>query len=796
MPEQNPVKPYSKNEPKQTENVIVNKNERLIVPPIEKENEIVIVNLNEKENKNLYVDENLNEQENEDSDDEIFNEIAEIKSYLLKLSELEEENSQKLHEFEMILKEQYRPYSATPEPIEVVEPENFDLEDFTFAPSEKEVDDYISEVESVTEKHPIESDDAGLGIFDERPKSHYLNSKDVQANVPSYYLNTKESVSRIENDDQSFPDKDSIYDDDDSSDGCTVKQSVSSEMEEDEIVLNPFKPLTKPTLISDEEISFYNEDSHYINENPERKTIVRGKTFDEMAVDPDYDKTSCRQQDSTAKIQTFPWTLQLLLPNLLFYQDSDISLLRETLSFEFWVNLISILFFGMMTFIGFLIETPINTLSFAMMIIFYNIKTLIHIGVKDWGFFRQRQKQIHCLEAASPHLRNWLLNPFENEKRQNIRKHFLQAGSLKERFKQRKPESKKASTKPKTHSIRPIRKTEDELKPTISQTIVKFVDERPYITASLQNGQKIMCLVDSGATSSAIRPHLIEKLQETHPVPRVKKCFSLQGVIPGVTANGKDVALITLTLENGYELKNIPFIVHDSGNDLLIGTNVIKAFKWSNHWEGDRFYIQLGNKEPGRVEATFRHQSELDACTINNIVLQPNEKQMIPLRIPTLTGLGKTTFHGKDVYIRSCGPEDDSQDIEIVSSLARLRKDTIPAHIINHSKHPIQLESGTPIATVQVFNKNSNSPDILDLNDISIFREKINTIPFSTHLDCHCKLGKGDVLIYFTDHFGHTFLNKDLLYFNHTTPALERIKTGTGKMVSIRSHSCFPNTLN
>ena len=348
-------------------------------------------------------------------------------------------------------------------------------------------------------------------------------------------------------------------------------------------------------------------------------------------------------------------------------------------------------------------------------------------------------------------------------------------------------------------------------RPRISEMEIDLIGERPYLPVILDNSAKIMALVDSGSTSCAIRPSILAKLEEKVPVPRATKEYKLKGVIPGATKSGKDIAFVTLELQKGYIVRNIPMVVMDTGVDVLIGSNLIRSHRWANYWKEGKYFIDIGRtphksdspyeynskgekvrkrKEP--IEAHFLPSSVVKGISMAAMVLEPQEKRIIPLKIPALDNMRNTNFHNSDLMAIDIDEKAENPVLKVFAGKTRMIKKCVAVQVKNTSDQPVFFEKGMEIANIQISKSVEDGGEVesIDITSLLHTKKAYEAIPTVVPMadTCHCEIGKDKenprVTIQIADKFGLTSTADNLVttvpheYNSKEVKRMEPLKPG------------------
>ena len=439
--------------------------------------------------------------------------------------------------------------------------------------------------------------------------------------------------------------------------------------------------------------------------------------------------------------------------NQLKEEGVNIDLMQESFSTCSLKGLLGLAFFAMTVIIGELLQAPMAFLTALWGFALFNLTHAAKSVFNDFNIFRKKRKYRQQLFQAKPDLQLWIskhtndkpdIQPWQSLTEQGLGNPRLQG------LKIQKPDGVIS------HNPRKKRILVEKL--DMSKTECKLIDDRPYLPIRLAGGLEIMALVDTGASSTSIRPSLVEKLEKITPVARVKKDYEITGVVPGATTSGDEYALISFKVSTGYEIHNTPMIIADMGTDILIGANLIRSEQIGTKWKENRYFIEIGD-DKRQIEAFFLPQSILTAVTVSSMVLMPNEKKIIPLRIPSLDGIKNSNFHKESLFASSLQGDSD-QGIEITPCLTKIKRNKLLVEVVNKTNHPVACKEQLEMAQIQVLsattNKESNIFDITKYRQTKYTFERIPRLTKGSPCYCHHKRNTGWVVIQIGDRYGMT----------------------------------------
>ena len=296
-----------------------------------------------------------------------------------------------------------------------------------------------------------------------------------------------------------------------------------------------------------------------------------------------------------------------------------------------------------------------------------------------------------------------------------------------------KPEGSVASSNKvkRTYHIEPAKISEAR--------IIKTIDDRHFFRIKFFEYITRLALYDPGACSCTISPKFLEELQTIGHVPMNEANLNIKGVIQKASEKANKIAYLDFQLETGYWLKNVPFVVFDSGNDILIGNNLIRAHRWANCWKNDNFYIDIGNNEP--LIPTYltkpSENKEIGAITISKMTIYPTETTTIGLSIPYMGSQSLSHFKHRDLLVEPLFENEDNDMLEYYPTLSRHRKNELNIVVRNKGDMPIEIEKGMEVAKVSTLAREAKPLEIRELHDA---KKTYNSIPRIHTKECHCHI--------------------------------------------------------
>jgi hypothetical protein len=276
----------------------------------------------------------------------------------------------------------------------------------------------------------------------------------------------------------------------------------------------------------------------------------------------------------------------------------------------------------------------------------------------------------------------------------------------------------------------------------ISETrIIKLNDNRPYVVTRFVNDITRYALLDSGATCSAIHPRFLEELQKYHYVPVSKTHITVEGCVPNIYKVGDQIAYLSFQLETGHWVHHAPFLVYSGNYDVLIGSNLIRGYRWSNCWKNQDCYIDLGNNEPlVPIHYGGRDTFKTAAASINEITIMPQETQILEIGMPHMDRFSKNSFKKHNLEItplidKDEEMEDGNKGLVIHPSLSKMKRGRLCVAASNFGKFPLTINKGQHLAFV---NTVDHDDSIEHVNDHLQTKKIYDLIPRLVTQECHC----------------------------------------------------------
>ena len=298
--------------------------------------------------------------------------------------------------------------------------------------------------------------------------------------------------------------------------------------------------------------------------------------------------------------------------------------------------------------------------------------------------------------------------------------------------------------------------------------VVGLLDQRPYIKITLPDNRTYNALFDTGSSCCCISPVLLKELQKTCYVPIGDSNFVLQGVVPDSSSNITQTAFIDIALENGHIVHQVPFMVHHSSSDILIGNNMIRSQRWANHWDGDQYYIDLGHNNQ-RIKAHFIKNSgsfyeaakaRISALSVSEAIIMPQETTVVRLKFPELNNGLPDLWKKTDLLASPLfDPEKGDSGLEVLPSFTRMNKNKeIVVAVKNSSSFPFHITEDMELATITTLDKTEEHYDLREYQATKLAFEKIPRIRLDT---CFCNFpfleaNEKAILIQFADAHGNS----------------------------------------
>ena len=313
--------------------------------------------------------------------------------------------------------------------------------------------------------------------------------------------------------------------------------------------------------------------------------------------------------------------------------------------------------------------------------------------------------------------------------------------------------------------------------------VVKTVARRPFIQVSFADGKKRLALIDSGSSSCVIHPKFLEHIREHSDkyIPVEDAGINVEGVVRGSKAHVK-TAYLDLTIETGYTVPRIPFLVMENRYGVIIGSNLVQAQRWGSTWKNDEFYIQIGPTKKVKTQfdppptlysttSNVAFVDELTAVSEYETTLMPHKKTMISLQVPEKviveTNGERPSFFifpkGNEKFVSTekadqhlatapDGPVAHVSSVEVggdratskeeggvvlTPSCSRLsQRGSLFVEITNKSDFPMVIPQGIEIAEIQQVEKEAK---VFSLDVYQQASHIFRNIPRISQIDCHCQ---------------------------------------------------------
>jgi hypothetical protein len=413
------------------------------------------------------------------------------------------------------------------------------------------------------------------------------------------------------------------------------------------------------------------------------------------------------------------------------------AMLKNSIPPGFFYNSIITSFLLIIVFLGFIIQIPMAFLIGVFSFLYYFGPKTVQ-GLRDIfktfmdNYFNAREQRKRFTNRTG-HTDRAVRNPSKlYAKTKSTGTTSIRMNAM-DGFHIIKPEGSVASSKKikRTYQIEPAKVSEAR--------IIKTVDNRHFFQVLFFEHISRLALYDPGACSCTISPKFLEELQAIGHVPTEETSLNVYGVTKKSSSKANKIAYLDFQLETGYWLKNVPFVVFDTGNDILIGNNLIRAHRWANCWKNSNFYIDIGNNEPliPTYNSSIPHDKEIAAVSISDITIYPSETTTVGLTIPYMGSRSLSHFKHRDLLSEPLLEPQDDDLLEYFPTLSRLRKKELAIVVRNKGDLPFKIEKGMEVAKVSAVEKDQKPKKIEELHEaMKIY----NSIPRIHTNDCHCKI--------------------------------------------------------
>jgi hypothetical protein len=295
-----------------------------------------------------------------------------------------------------------------------------------------------------------------------------------------------------------------------------------------------------------------------------------------------------------------------------------------------------------------------------------------------------------------------------------------------------KPEGSAASSKRvnRTYSIRPAQPSEAR--------IIQTVDNQHYFKTIFFDSLSKLALYDPGACCCAISRKFLKELQTYGYVPLQDSSLKVEGAVGGAKEEVKQIAYLDFKLETGYTIHDVPFMILETGGDVLIGNNLIRAHRWANCWKNSNFYIDIGQDKT--LVPTYSRplppDRPINTVAISKINVYPSETTTIGLGIPHMGSKSLNNFKRRDLLTSALDNSLDDR-LEIYPTLTRLKNNEIQVVVKNKSDTPFPIYEGMELASVKIAPPQTQVSHIEELHHA---KKIYNSIPRIHTNECHCQI--------------------------------------------------------
>ncbi|HEY7535605.1 MAG TPA: retropepsin-like aspartic protease, partial [Thermodesulfobacteriota bacterium] len=268
--------------------------------------------------------------------------------------------------------------------------------------------------------------------------------------------------------------------------------------------------------------------------------------------------------------------------------------------------------------------------------------------------------------------------------------------------------------------------------------ILKLNDNRPYVITKFVNDITRYALLDSGATCSAIHPRFLEEIQKYHYVPVSNTHITVEGCVPNVYKVGDQIAYLSFQLETGHWIHHAPFLVYAGNYDVLIGSNLIRGYRWANCWKNQNCYIDLGNNEPlVPIHYGGRDTFKTTAASMNEMIIMPQETQILEMNLPHMDKHSRAPLQKCDLEVKPMENDDKSdKDLVIHPSITKIKRGRFCVAASNLGKYPLTINKGQHLAFVEPL---EHDDQVSHVNEFLRTKKIYDLIPRLVTQECHCQ---------------------------------------------------------
>ncbi len=457
----------------------------------------------------------------------------------------------------------------------------------------------------------------------------------------------------------------------------------------------------------------------------------------------------------------------------------DIGLWANMLSKDTVINILNFLFFTIMSLIGVIFELgSYFILPFYGVMCYFVINGLCCVK-RDLSLINKHLRWKRKVNKAPLTLRKWLEsrgvpNPTKSEQ---VNGFIMAMGPPGLNAKSIKPEGM-ASYRSKT---RKIKINAQPSKPCKNEVKVNLIGDRAHVPISFAGDSlSKVALIDMGASSCCVSPGILQEIEQFICVPRVPYKYNMGGVFPNHVERYEDYVLLTFKVGPELELRNIPFIVTENTSGIILGMNVLRAFRFSQYWKGDDLYFKFSNNNSisSSVKAIFLPTSRLSASTVAEVIVEPGEIIPVELNIPCLKGIKNSNLNKTPVYLTTSQDlvDNSSQGLEVLPCITTIKKNTVNGLIKNTSDVPLKVPENICIAEITEIGKHDLT-DAVSASDLIKTKQLFEKIPRLYENVCYCDYKSKGHVIQFCDQRGSTYTRFNMVS-NEISKPLNFYETG------------------
>ena len=387
--------------------------------------------------------------------------------------------------------------------------------------------------------------------------------------------------------------------------------------------------------------------------------------------------------------------------------------------------------------------SPALTTNESCLITLALLAIIIHTKYRH----KQKNQSIPRLLRSARHGKAFLMNKFFNTA--HPVPHDLGLQVFAHKAKTRTDNRRHSSRKQRNKTIRDSRSDSD------AQTItVPLSAERHFMPVNFDCGLQAEGLIDSGATSSAIELDLLQEIEAASgtKAPRLAKKYEVLSFNVPEPSKPLQVVLLNITLANGTRVKDAPFIVTTTKQQvkLIIGMNILNHRKIGF----DKLKGLLAIFHPRKImrhdkhTAIFNSEINYPLSMAEDLVLEPGQTKFVKLKFDGGTR-AEHNLMGKPIRIFGL----DSEANIVVSAITTLgRNNMCWSQLKNNTPEQMHILRGSDVAIMQL---HESGEQVISIERMITLEQKYRKLR-KLRSSCFCNMPPDTTRVAFASKFGFT----------------------------------------